>query len=459
MDRYARFANSPPGRVLVRRLGLPQPPRLHRYTEDKPELDGRVLIGGAGRVADLARKIVPEAVAGGERYRGLVFDATAATDPAGLRAAYEFLGPVLRSLLPGGRVVVVGTPPAAAGSVRAAAAQQALDGFVRSVGKELRAGGTANLVYVAPGAEEAVGSTLRFLLSPRSAYVSGQTVWVSQPVPGPASSGPTSEGSEATGARREDVASTGPGARASGASARVVAVTGAARGIGAAIARVLARGGATVVVVDVPAAGDALSTVANDVRGSALQLDLTRPEAPDRLVRHFTERHGRLDVLVHNAGITRDRTLARMSDAEWDAVLAVNLSSQLAINDAVLAGDLVGAGGRIVSVASVSGIAGNRGQTNYAASKAGVIGLVRALAPEVAPRGVTVNAVAPGFIETRMTAKMPVVVREAGRRMNSMAQGGLPVDVAETVAWLAEPGSAGVTGNVVRVCGQSLIGA
>jgi 3-oxoacyl-[acyl-carrier protein] reductase len=430
MDRYARFANSTPGRMVVRRLGLPQPPALRRYTRDQPDLDGPVLVGGAGRVVDPIRKLVPEV--SGDRYRGLVFDATAVTDPTGLRAAYEFFGPAMGSLLPGGRVIVIGTPPAAAGSVRAAAAQQALDGFVRSVGKEMRAGGTANLVYVAPGAEEAAGSTLRFLLSARSAYVSGQTVVV-----GPAT-----------------VADVDPPF-----SGRVAAVTGAARGIGAAVARVLARGGATVVVVDVPAAGDALSTVANDVRGSALQLDLVGSSAPERLVRYFTERHGRLDVLVHNAGITRDRTLARMSDVEWDAVLAVNLESQLAVNDAVLSGDLIGDGGRIVSVASVSGIAGNRGQTNYAASKAGVIGLVRALAPAVAARGVTVNAVAPGFIETRMTARMPMVLREAGRRMNSLAQGGLPVDVAETVAWLAEPGSAGVSGNVVRVCGQSLIGA
>jgi 3-oxoacyl-[acyl-carrier protein] reductase len=110
-------------------------------------------------------------------------------------------------------------------------------------------------------------------------------------------------------------------------------------------------------------------------------------------------------------------------------------------------------------VASTSGIAGNRGQTNYAASKAGVIGMVRALAPAAAERGSTVNAVAPGFIETEMTGAMPFGTREAGRRINSLHQGGLPVDVAETVAWLAEPGSGGLTGQVVRVCGQSLLGA
>jgi 3-oxoacyl-[acyl-carrier protein] reductase len=239
----------------------------------------------------------------------------------------------------------------------------------------------------------------------------------------------------------------------------VAAVTGAARGIGAAILKTLARSGATVVGIDVPAAGDALADVVNDVRGSALQLDLTHPDAPQRLVRHFTERHGRLDVLVHNAGITRDRTLARMSEDEWNSVLAVNLEAQLAVNDAVLATQLMGAGGRVVAVSSVSGIAGNRGQTNYAASKAGVIGMVRALAPVVRGRGITVNGVAPGFIETAMTAKMPTATRAVGRRLNSLGQGGLPIDVAEAVAFLAEPGAGGVSGAVLRVCGQSMIGA
>jgi 3-oxoacyl-[acyl-carrier protein] reductase len=157
---------------------------------------------------------------------------------------------------------------------------------------------------------------------------------------------------------------------------------------------------------------------------------------------------------VHNAGITRDKTLARMSDDQWDSVLAVNLESIERINEAIRE-----SAKRIVCVSSVSGIAGNRGQVNYATSKAGVIGIVESLAEPLAKRQATINAVAPGFIETRMTAAMPLGTREAGRRMNSLAQGGLPVDVAETVAWFASPGSAGVNGNVVRVCGQSLIGA
>ncbi|MBM0239034.1 3-oxoacyl-ACP reductase, partial [Micromonospora sp. ATA32] len=238
-----------------------------------------------------------------------------------------------------------------------------------------------------------------------------------------------------------------------------VLVTGAARGIGAALARVLARDGARVVALDIPAAGDELATVANEIGGTAVQLDLTAPDAPTRLAEHLATRHGRVDVVVHNAGITRDRTLGRMDADRWDSVLDVNLSSQERINDVLLERDLIPAGGRIVSVSSIAGIAGNRGQTNYATSKAGVIGLVESLAPALRERGISVNAVAPGFIETRLTARIPLMLREAGRRMNSMSQGGLPVDVAETIGWLAWTASGAVSGNVVRVCGQSLLGA
>jgi 3-oxoacyl-[acyl-carrier protein] reductase len=449
-DRYASFAHSGPGKALVRRLGLPDPPRLRRYQTGDPLTFGPVLVDGPenGRLADGVRKMLEGA---GVELRdpraattvpdklppnaALVFDATAIADSAGLRALYDFFHPYARALYPSGRVIVLGTPPKACTTPREATAQRALEGFVRSVGKEFGRGTTAQLVYVAPGAEGAIESTLRFLLSTRSAYVSGQVVHV------------------------RPVAVTAPADWERPLHGKVALVTGAARGIGEAIARVLARDGAHVVALDVPAAGDALAAVANDIRGTAYQLDLTAPDAPTRLASQLKERHGGIDIVVHNAGITRDKTIARMKPEQWDAVLDVNLSTQERINDVLLEQDLIPDGGRLIGVASIAGIAGNRGQTNYATSKAGVIGLVQSMAPTLAPRGITVNAVAPGFIETAMTAKMPMVIREAGRRMNSMAQGGLPVDVAETIAWFASPASAGVTGNVVRVCGQSMLGA
>ena len=236
-------------------------------------------------------------------------------------------------------------------------------------------------------------------------------------------------------------------------------VTGASRGIGAAIAEVLARDGAHVVGVDVPSQSSELDAVTGRLGGSSLLLDITAPDAPAAIASGLKDEHGGVDVVVHNAGVTRDKTLGRMSEDLWDLVLSINVIAPQRIDEELFEQGVVRDNGRVVGVSSISGIAGNAGQTNYSTSKAGVIGMVQAWAPALAKRGVTINAVAPGFIETAMTAAMPITLREASRRMNSMAQGGLPVDVAETIAWMANPASAGVTGNVVRVCGQSLLGA
>jgi 3-oxoacyl-[acyl-carrier protein] reductase len=444
-DRYQQFATSGLGRLVIGGLGLPDPVHLRRYQSGQPLLTGPALVGAApgGRLVDPVAKILAGADAevhrsaeDGARYAALVFDATGITAPDQLRELHEFFHPVLRGLGNCGRVVVLGTPPENVTPAAEKIAQRALEGFTRSVGKELRRGGTSQLVYVAKGAENAVESTVRFLLSAKSAYVSGQVVRVS----------PVKEEFE-------------PESWAHPLTGKVALVTGASRGIGAAIAEVLARDGAHVVCLDIPAQGADLSTVANRVAGEALQLDITSEDAPAKLVEHLTTRHGGVDIVVHNAGITRDRTLGKMDAERWDAVLGVNLASQLRVNDALLARKTLRPGGRIIGVSSIAAIAGNVGQTNYATSKAGVIGMVAALAPKLARQGGTVNAVAPGFIETRMTAAVPLFIREAGRRMNGMSQGGLPVDVAETIAWYANPASGGVNGNVVRVCGQSLLGA
>lgn len=234
-------------------------------------------------------------------------------------------------------------------------------------------------------------------------------------------------------------------------------MTGAARGIGASIASVLAAQGAHVIGIDIPSARDALEATMRQLNGTALAFDIAAPEAPAQIAAALDD-HG-VDIVVHNAGITKDKTIAKMTGGAWQSVIDINLCAQERIDDALLAAGILRDGGRIVGVSSISGIAGNPGQTNYATSKAGVIGRVQSMAPLLCPRGITINAVAPGFIETQMTAKMPLTLREAGRRMNSLGQGGLPVDVAQTIAWLAHPGSAGISGQVVRVCGQSLIGA
>jgi len=448
-DRYQALVGSPAGRFVATRLGLPDPPRLERWTPGGPVVAGVVVLGAApgGRLvvpveeqlAALAVRTVRE-LGAAERAKALVFDASGIATVEGLGALHEFCTPLLRHLAGCSRVVVLGTPPEHADGAGHRVAQRALEGFTRSLGKELRGGGTAQLVLVRPGAETSLSSTLAFLLSPRSAYVSGQVVRVGT---GPA---PGTTGTAAYNAERP-------------LTGRIAVVTGAARGIGAAIARVLGRDGATVVGLDLPALAAPLRVLAAELGGDSLILDVAAPDAAQRLARHLADLHGGADVLVHNAGITRDRRLANMRCDLWDTVLRVNLAAPLRITEHLLAAGVLRRGGAVVGVASIAGIAGNVGQTHYATSKAGIIGLVDALAPPAAERQVTVNAVAPGFIETDMSAAMPMVARQAARRLNSLAQGGLPVDVGETVGWLAAADSAAVTGNVVRVCGQSLLGA
>lgn len=441
---YGQFVSGGIGKQLATTFGLPRPSTLRRHKVGGSLVPGAVLVAGHGEapVAERVRHLLADAgvqVASqpSTSVAGVVLDLTSIETPADLETLRGVVGPALKTLAPTGRVIVIGRPPESATSVAQAAARRAVEGIVRSIGKEMRGGGTANTILVAEGADAGVDATVRFLLSGRSAYVSAQVFHVAEPV------------GEVTVPADWDQPLAG----------KVAVVTGAARGIGAAIAETLARDGATIIAVDVPAAGGPLAEVANRLGGTALQVDVTAEDAGAKIVEHAKARHGGFDIVVHNAGITRDKLLANTEADRWDSVLQVNLLSILRMNEALI--PAVNDGGHIVNVSSIAGIAGNRGQTNYAASKAGVIGMTQSLAADraILDKGITVNAVAPGFIETEMTAKVPLATREVGRLMNSLSQGGLPVDVAETIGYFAWDANRAVTGNTVRVCGQMLMGA
>ncbi len=464
-DRYGDFVQSSIGKKVAKNLGLPLPVGLDRFESGQRLVRGSVLVGSATgndtRVGESIARILSELHAeifvnsndhiknaltnadievktntdGEDKFKVLLFDASNINNADELKQVYEFFHVVARRVEKSGRVIIIGRPPEETIDIETALAQRALEGFVKSVGKEFKRGITAQLIYVAEGAEQNLDSTLRFFTSARSAYVSGQVVRVG---------------------KGEAIAVywTQP------LGGKTMLVTGASRGIGEAIARVLAREGAHVICLDVAQQQADLQKVASEISGSTLMVDITSDEAGAQIA-EAAEKRGGLDAIIHNAGVTRDKTLANMDEQKWDMVININLASIVRLNRYLLDKGVLKDDARIVCVSSISGIAGNLGQSNYATSKAGVIGLVDATAKQLADsdKGMTINAVAPGFIETQMTEAIPFAIREAGRRMNSMSQGGLPIDVAETIAWLASPASGGLNGNTVRVCGQSLLGA
>lgn len=439
-DTYTQLVNAPVLSSLAGSIGLPRPVNLDRYQAGEPVISGPVLTGSApgGRlrsaVSNVLDSIAAERAGTQGPVKALIFDATGISSSGELVELQRFFYPGLPRLRQCGRVIVLGSTPELAGTPKARTAQTGLEGFVRSLGKEIGGrGSTAQLLLADPGVESGIESPLRFLLSPRSAFVSGQVLRVGKSV----ADSPTVDWDRPL-------------------AGKTVLVTGASRGIGAAIAEVLTRDGANVVGLDIPAAASELDSLISRLGGRSLALDITADDAPARIAGELREG---VDVVVHNAGVTLDRTMAKMPEERWSRLMEINLTSEERINDAILEANLLRPNGRIVCVSSMSGIAGNSGQTNYATSKAGVIGMVKAMAAELADREATINAVAPGFIETQMTAAMPFGPREVGRRLNSLSQGGKPLDVAEAIAFFAGAGSASVNGNVLRVCGQNLLGA
>lgn len=470
-DRYQSLANSPVGKKVFSAISLPIPVVLERHNPDQNSfIKGQVVLGATRGASALPAilgtlQLAPEAAlhtlggsaggpvveAAGEqasvpvrtltvtpedqtRFKGLVFDATGIRESADLHELWAFFHPLVRKMESCGRILVIGRTPETCEPAQHTA-QRALVGLVKALGKEIRKGTAVNLVYVSEGGEDQLAGALQFFLSAKSAYVSGQVVRVAP-----------------AGFDGKDFDWQRP------LHGKNILVTGAARGIGAAIASTLARDGATVIALDIPPMAEDLRRVASDIGGIPLEADITAADTPAAISKVAKERGG-LHAIIHNAGITRDKTMGGMPDRFWDMVIDINISAAERINAQLLADGAINKGGRIVGVSSISGIAGNMGQTNYATSKAAVIGMVESMAPVLAKQEITINAVAPGFIETQMTAAIPFTIREAGRRMNAMSQGGQPVDVAEAIAFFASPAAQGVTGNIMRVCGLSLIGA
>lgn len=465
-DRLLDFTQTPMGKQIAGLLGMPTPPKLRRaqggYAE-QPLLGKSVLLGSASagqlapalvpalhamgativvstelpglapvKQAATAAKVALKTEAAGDGAYAYVFDASGLEGTEGLRQLYDFLQPRIAKLAPNGRVLILSRAAADTASVGAYTASMALRGFIKSLGKEIgKKGATANLIEVGAGAEATIAGALRFLLTEHSAFVDAQFLALSKPAKGAALNNFVAP-----------------------LTGKVAVVTGAARGIGASIAETLAREGAQVVGVDRPQEEGALGLTMSRIGGRGLALDVTSADAGERLAHEI----GGLDIVIHNAGVTRDKMLRNMPSHWWDQVLEINLGAILRINDSLFLNGL-NKGARIVCISSIGGISGNAGQTNYGATKAGIIGYVEKLAEQMAKSGGAINAVAPGYIETQMTAAMPVVPREVGRRLASLNQGGLPIDIAEAVTFMASPLAAGVNGRTLRVCGQNYMGA
>lgn len=449
-DGYTRFVNRPLGKQLAKTIGLPRPTPLRRHTKGDRLAAGPILvIGDTDAGNTVAKQLWAEAYdvrrdpGLKQKFSAIIVAFDDVTHPEGLSARVMQVSSALRGLEANGRVVTIfrsPQDPSAASEASIGAVRYGIEGFTRSLAKEMRFGSTTNGIVLGDDvtmAAPAAQAALRFFLSGRSAYVAGQFLTISS----------------AAGAIPADWDTP--------LADKVIIVTGAARGIGEAISETLSRDGATIIGVDMPSAGEALTKVMNRIGGVAVQLNITDDDAGSKLLQLAAARFGRLDGIVHNAGITRDKLLANMDADQWDALIAVNITAPLRINDQLLAAlgqGVVVENFRITSLASTSGIAGNRGQTNYATAKAGLIGMTEALANRLGETGGSINAVAPGFIETAMTDAMPTATREVARRMNSLQQGGRPVDVAEAIAFFNADAAAGINGTTLRVCGQSMIG-
>lgn len=374
----------------------------------------------------------------------MVIDATNYQSQASFKLLYENVKDKLKLLSKNARIVIIGDCINTEMSAEQCAFSQGLTGFSKSLAKEVgRKGTTVNLLLLEPQLTHELDGPLQFFLSTKSTFVSGQVITVKY-----------CEQHQCDNFERlpqEKIQ-------------KLALVTGASQGIGASIAQTLARDNYKVVGLDIEQAQEQLAAQMMKIGGDCITLDISVENAGQVITDYLTKKQSNnknmgFDLVVHNAGITRDKTLAKMPEHWWTSTLDINLLSVIRVNDYLLSHQGINTNGRIVCMSSMNGIAGQVGQTNYATSKAGLIGYVKHLSQELVSNSITINAVAPGFIETKMTEQIPFVTREMGRRMNALGQGGQVEDVAEVVAFFAQPQSYSVTGQTLRVCGLNFIGA
>ena len=361
----------------------------------------------------------------------LIIDGRDVKDEAGLKRVFNELQAGVKTIKANGKVLIYSVQPELVDDTQHSTYQRALEGISRSLAKEVGGRGTTvNLVNLPPNVDLKNYETVQeFFTSGRSAFITAQAVSVN----------------ETSKSGRE-------------LAEKICVVTGGAGGIGSATVKRLAAEGATVIIADIPQMEERAASILGG-KVSFMGADLTDANTRKALLESIKEKHGRIDVLVNNAGITRDKTLKNMPEHYWDNLIAINLTAVINLTEDALAMGLIPEGGRIISTSSISGIAGNFGQTNYTATKAALIGYSASKSKELKAKGITINAIAPGYIETDMVKTMPLMTRIFAERLTSLAQAGKPEDIAEAMAFLAHPGAQSINGQVLRVCGGSFLGA
>lgn len=427
-------------------LGFPEPISLKRFNSKNSLPENVVLLSISKQInsnieqalLQLPTNIIKSASDLTEKsIAALIIDATNYIDESSYQQLYLTVKNTLRHLDSNAKILIIAHAQSPNKNVDENTFSQSLIGFSKSLAKEVgRKASTTNIIFIADEAHDshlALSNPINFFLSSKSSFISGQTLTinaVNNLINSPSKTSKTK---------------------------KIAVVTGAGQGIGSAIASRLFDEGYFVIGIDIEPMKIQLTSVMKTLQGESVILDVSANDAGSKLVT-LAKQHGGFDLIVHNAGITRDKTLAKMPENLWQQTLNINLLSVMRINKALLIEQSINQGGRIICLSSMNGIAGQGGQTNYACSKAGIIGYVKSMNTKLAREKITINAIAPGFIETQMTKKMPFFTREMGRRMNALGQGGLPVDVAEAVTFLGDELSFAISGQTLRVCGLNIIG-